>query len=269
MGAATDHAARVLGAGEPVFVLAHGIGGDQTQWAPIAEHLARSGRVITFDLAGSGACDPAVFSTTRHSSIIGFADDLAAVCADLRARGAVYVGHSMSGMAGALAAAADPGLFTRMITIAASARYVDDPDTGYVGGFDPEAIEGMLEAIRSDFALWSAGFAPYVMRNSDRPELALEFTRTLQRYPANVAYTVMRAAFTSDFRSYMPRVRVPTLVLQTPADPAVPVAAAAWLADAMAEGRLQLLHGEGHFPHVAEPDEVIDAIEAFLQDEEP
>jgi sigma-B regulation protein RsbQ len=264
MGAAERHAVRVRGTGDVVYVLAHGLGGNQAQWDPIADDLATEATVVTFDLAGSGDCDPTVFDPRRHSSIMGFADDLAAILADLDIRGATYVGHSLSGMAGALVAATDPGQFSRMALICASACYVDHPEDDYVGGFSSEAIEAMLEALSSDFILWSSGFAPYVMQNSDRPELSQEFTRTLQAYSPEVAYTAMRAAFTSDFRAHLPRVVTPTLLLQSRDDPAVPMDAARWLQHALPNAELQELPYVGHFPHVVDPQAVLATIRAGL-----
>ena len=264
MRAADVHAVRVVGSGDQVFILGHGLGGDQSHWDRVLPHLVTRGRVITYDLAGSGACDPSAYSAARHSSILGFADDLALICADLGIRGATFIGHSMSGMSGALASVADPGLFQRMILLCASARYLDDPVTGYVGGFSRAGLDDMLDAIQADFALWTAGFAPHVMGNPDRPELATEFTETLRQYPPDVAYTILTAAFTSDFRDYMTRVQIPTLVVQGIDDPAVPLPAAQWLANAIPQARLEVVDVLGHFPHVVDPGTVNAVVDGFL-----
>ncbi|MDP2289533.1 MAG: alpha/beta hydrolase [Actinomycetota bacterium] len=259
------HATRVQGSGNQTYILGHGLGGTQAHWEVVAEHLQQRARVITFDLAGSGACDPSVYSPIRHASILGFADDLAQICTDLEVRGATFIGHSMSGMAGALAAAADPGLFSKLVMVGSSARYLDDPATGYIGGFSRVGLDEMLASIEADFMMWSAGFAPYVMGHAERPELANEFTQSLRQYPPDVAYTILNAAFSSDFRSYMPLVLPPTLVLQGTDDPAVPLVAAMWLADAIPHGELELLDIVGHFPHVVDPESVIAAMEPFLE----
>jgi sigma-B regulation protein RsbQ len=263
MSAAALHAVTELGSGGTTVVLGHGLGGDQTQWAPVAAALAQHARVITFDNAASGRCAPQVFSPERHSSVLGFSDDIAAVCSDLGIRGATYVGHSIGGMAGALASVADPGLFSRLVLLGSSARYADDPSTGYTGGFSAEAIDDMLDTVRADFMRWSSGFAPLVMGNSSRPEYSEEFTRSLRRYSPEVAYTVFKAAFRSDFRAYMHRVSAPTLLLQSSADPAVPLPAAEWLASEMPDSRLRVLRAHGHFPHVVAPAEVLEALERF------
>lgn len=57
---------------------------------------------------------------------------------------------------------------------------------------------------------------------------------------------------------------VPTLVLQSTHDPAVPLEAAQWLAGALPNARLRVLAAEGHFPHVVSPGGVVAEIEAFV-----
>lgn len=267
MGLAERHAVHFRGSGAPVHLLCHGLGGNQGQWAPIAEALAQRGTVVTFDLAGSGESDPELYSPQRHHSVLGFTDDLTALTAELGLRSAVCVGHSLSGMAALLAAAADPGLFSRIVTIGATASYLDDPDSGYVGGFSADAVDGVLAAVESDFTMWAAGFAPLLMRNEDRPELAHEFATSLRGYRPDLAVTVFRAAFRGDFRAFVPRVRTPTLVLQGTDDPAVPIAAARWLAEHLQDATFEQLPIEGHFPHVVDPATVLAAITRWLDDE--
>lgn len=253
MSLAEQHNVRIRGAGETTYLLAHGIGGSQEQWNGVAELLEPLGRVVTFDIAGFGKYDPAHFNHASHASLFGFADDLARLVAELNLAGAVYVGHSLSGMAGLLAAAAQPELFDRMIVIGASACYIDDPVTGYVGGFTSEAVERMLADMAADYEFWASGFATIVMQNENRPHLAHEFGRTLAACPPEIAITVFRAAFTGDFRAYMPRVQNATLVLNASSDPAVPLAAARWLVDALPHGSFGELEATGHFPHVVDP----------------
>lgn len=256
------HAVRVRGDRPVSVVLGHGIGGGPGQWDAVATDLSRDVGVMTFALAGSADADPALFSPERHSSVVGFADDLAVLCADMGLRGVTYVGHSMSAMAGLLASVMDPGLFSRLVLLNGSARYLDDPDTGYVGGFTPQAVEGLLAAASGDYTLWASGFAPAMMGNADRPELSTEFASSLAGYAPAVTLAMFRAAFLADFRAYPPQVSVPTLVLQSVPDPAVPLPAAQWLADAIPGADLALLDVEGHFPHVARPDLVVAQVRA-------
>ena len=242
----------------------HGLGGGPADWAPCVAAFADRFRVLTFAQAGSSTADPNLFSPARHSSPIGFADDLGVLLGEMGIRGAIYVGHSMAANAGAIAAAGDPDLFRAMILINGSPRYYDDPATDYRGGFTEPDVDEMLARMESDYESWAGGFGTQVMANADRPELALEFVRTLRLLDPQVAQTMFRAAFTADFRRLYPRITVPTLVLQSRDDPAVPMDVARWVAETIPGGVLTELRSAGHFPHVVDPDEVITAIDAFI-----
>ena len=56
---------------------------------------------------------------------------------------------------------------------------------------------------------------------------------------------------------------MPTLLLQSSADAAVPLTAAQWLEDEIPDARLRVLRAHGHFPHVVAPAEVLEALERF------
>jgi sigma-B regulation protein RsbQ len=152
-------------------------------------------------------------------------------------------------------------MFSRLVFLNASARYIGDDSTGYVGAFSQQQVDQLLLAIAGDFAAWSYGFAATAMGNADRPELASEFARSLADYDPAVTLTMFRAAFTSDFRHIVPRITAPTLVLQNQCDPAVPMEAARWLASTLPNGTFGSLSSTGHFPHLVAPEEVIAAIE--------
>jgi sigma-B regulation protein RsbQ len=258
------HSVRILGDSQPTVLLAHGLGGHQGHWDPLVTALSPHARCISFAIAGSPDADPAVFSPLRHQSVMGFADDLALLCADLGLRNIVYIGHSVSAMAGVLAAAADPGLFSRMVLLNGSPCYIDDPATGYLGGFTRQQIDDVFAAIVSDFTLWAGGFGQLMMGNELSPRLAEEFIQSLRRYSPEVAAIIFRAAFSADLRSFLDRVKAPVRVLQSQDDPAVPMATAQSLASKMPNAQLHPLKSRGHFPHVVDPDEVINAIREFV-----
>jgi sigma-B regulation protein RsbQ len=247
------------------MVFAHGLGGSPSNWDPFLSSVGAGHRVLTFAQAGSAAADPALFSPARHSSTLGFADDLSLLCGDLGVRDAVFIGHSIGANAAVLAAAADPGLFSRLVLINGSPCYVDDPATGYRGGFSQAEIEALLQSIAADYDAWAGGFGPMVMSNAERPEYASEFVRSLRRLDPKTAAISFRAAFTADFRRVFPRVSNPTLVVQSQNDPAVPMEVARWIESHLPAARLVEVQSQGHFPHVVDPDEVIDAIESFAR----
>lgn len=258
------HRVRIVGEAGPTVLLAHGLGGNQRHWDPLVAALSPHARCITFAIAGSPDADPALFSPLRHQSITGFSDDIALLCGVLGVRDIVYVGHSVSAMAGAVAAAADPGLFSRMVLLNGSPCYIDAPETGYIGGFTRAQIDDAFAAIDADFALWAGGFGRLVMGNESTPQFADDFITSLRRYSPEVASMVFRAAFNTDLRPMLPRVSPPVRVLQSRDDPAVPMATARWFAQALPDAHLVPLQACGHFPHIVDPPEVIAAMAPFI-----
>lgn len=258
------HAVRSRGSGSPV-ILSHGLGGSQEHWEPVAQALEGSACVTTFTLAGSPGADPAIFSPVSHSSVLGFAHDLIELVSQAGLRGATFVGHSTSGMAGAVAAAADPGIFSRLVLIGASPRYLDDPETGYRGGFDRPTVDALLDAIESDFPAWAASFSPPMMGVPEGTDLAERFREQLLRYDREVAHWSFRAVLTSDVRHLVHHVAQPTLLLATGEDPVAPWPVTEWLARELPHAQVVRIQTPGHFPHVTAPDQVIAALASFLQ----
>lgn len=119
------HNVKVLGSGNKVVVLAHGFGSDQSVWQYIVPALLQKNlRVVLYDMMGAGSTNTDDFSFKRYSSLHAHADDLLAILDELEIQNCVFVGHSMAGMVGCLAAIERPQGFQKLILLAASPRYV-------------------------------------------------------------------------------------------------------------------------------------------------
>ena len=260
-------AATSSGSGARCVVLGHGIGTDQNSWQPQAEALVRAGmRVLRFDFAGATPRTQALFHSARHSSLYGFAEDLTMLMGELDLRDAVYVGHSLGAMAGILAAAASPGLFRAVVAIGASACYVDDPSTDYVGGYSRADVDAVFELLRSNYVAWANGFARSMV-GSDGPHLsASEFTRALLGLRPDIAQAMLRATLLCDHRDEMRALRTPLYMIHATRDPAVPESAARWLARHANARRLVLIDAHGHLPHMTTPCPVAQALLQCLED---
>lgn len=257
--------ARLEGDGERLVVLHHGFGTTQAAWVHQVQALKAAGyRTLVLDAAGATAETLPRYHPQRHHTLDGFAEDLLELLQALGIEQADFVGHSVGSMIGVLAGNAQPGLFRTMSLIGASACYINDPATGYVGGFSRAQIIDLIAAMRSDYATWANGFAAMVVANAERPLLASEFTRSLMLLRPDIASAVLETIFLSDCRADVVQVKVPTLMLQTARDPAVPLEAAQWLAHAVRAERLEVIDAEGHFPHIAAPDTVTRLLLEFL-----
>lgn len=118
------HNVRVVGNGKEIVVLGHGFGTDQSVWKHVLPHLVDDYKVILFDNMGAGTTDPEYFSVKRYSNFYGYADDLLAILIELEVDSCIYIGHSVSGMVGCLASIEQPHIFSKIIMISASPRYV-------------------------------------------------------------------------------------------------------------------------------------------------
>ncbi|MEV8123796.1 alpha/beta fold hydrolase [Streptomyces sp. NPDC085944] len=92
----------------PVVVLAHGFGCDQSMWRLVVPRLAGRYKVVLFDYVGSGRSDPSAWVPERYASLDGYAQDVVDVLRALDLRRVTFVGHSVSAMAGVLAARTAP-----------------------------------------------------------------------------------------------------------------------------------------------------------------
>lgn len=118
------HNIRVVGSGKQTVVLAHGFGTDQSVWKHLVPHLIEEYQVVLYDNMGAGTTNPDYFDFQRYSSLEGFAYDVIAILDELQVHSCIYVGHSVSAMIGLIASITRPDLFTKILTISASPRFV-------------------------------------------------------------------------------------------------------------------------------------------------
>ncbi len=244
------------------ILFAHGFGCDQNMWRYVWPAFADEYRVVLLDHVGAGNSDLAAYDFERYESLHGYADDVLEICRELGLEDVIFVGHSVASMMGALAAAAEPERFAKLVLIGPSPRYIDDED--YVGGFSREDIEGLLESLDSNYLGWSNAMAPVIMGNDDRPELGEELTNSFCRTDPRIASHFARVTFTSDNRADLRRVRTPSLVMQCSQDAIAPDAVGEYVDRSLADSRLVRLRATGHCPNLSAPEETIAAIRAFL-----
>jgi pimeloyl-ACP methyl ester carboxylesterase len=73
---------------------------------------------------GAGTTNPDYFDFSRYSTLEGFAYDLLAILEELHVESCIFVGHSVSGMVGVIASISRPDLFSKIVMLSASPRYV-------------------------------------------------------------------------------------------------------------------------------------------------
>ena len=131
-----------------------------------------------FDFVRAGGFDVGAYDIAKYGSLDGYADDVIALATALDMPGGVFVGRSVT-MIGLIAAWRMPDPFSSLNLVTPSPCYFDDGD--YVGGFQREQPDDLLEFLDSNHLAWSRTTAPTIMGNPDRPELSAELSASFCR----------------------------------------------------------------------------------------
>lgn len=253
---------KVIGSGRRTMMFAHGFGCDQHMWDAVAAAFEDDFRIVLFDHVGAGRSDLSAYNSQKYSSLEGYARDVVEIGEALQLTDAVFVGHSVSAMIGALATLEAPGMFSELVMVGPSPRYLDDE--GYTGGFSREQVEDLLTFLADNHLGWSAAMAPAIMGNPDRPELGERLTNSFCSSDPAIAREFARVTFLSDNRDDLPAVTARTLVLQCREDIIAPQCVGEYVHAALPDSRYVLLDATGHCPNLSAPEEVTAAIRAFV-----
>ena len=250
------------GDGDQAMVFAHGFGCDQNMWRLVEPTFRSKFRTVLFDHVGAGGSDLSAYSKEKYASLEGYADDVIEICRALNLKDAIFVGHSVSGMIGTIASTKAPRLFSKLVLVGPSPRYINDDD--YIGGFSEAQIEELLELLDSNHMGWSNTMAPVIMGNADRPELGSELANSFCRTDPEIAKHFARVTFTSDNRADLKNVKAPALILQCSEDVIAPLTVGHYVHKNLPDSRLVVMKATGHCPNLSAPAETIAAISAFV-----
>jgi sigma-B regulation protein RsbQ len=250
-------------AGARTMMFAHGFGCDQHMWDAVARSFEDEFQVVLFDYVGHGGSDLAAYDRQRYSTLDGYAEDVVEIGRALNVTDAVFVGHSVSAMIGALASLQAPEMFSELVMVGPSPRYIDDE--AYRGGFSREQIEELLQFLADNHFGWSAAMAPAIMGNPDRPELGQRLENSFCNTAPEIARDFARVTFLSDNRADLPKIAARTLVLQCSDDIIAPAAVGEFVHAAIPGSSYRVLRATGHCPNLSAPDEVTEAIRDFVR----
>lgn len=245
------------------MVFAHGFGCDQNMWRFMTPAFDDDYRIVLFDYVGNGKSDLAAYDAERYASLDGYAQDIIDIVRELDLREVILVAHSVSSMISVLAAIAEPDRFARLVLIAPSPSYLNEPG-GYRGGFERSDIEGLLELMDKNYIGWANFLSPMVMKNEERPELTRELNESFCSTDPVIARQFAEVTFLSDNRADLPRLRVPALVLQCSDDSLAPPGVGEFVAASVPDAAFRQLAATGHCPHMSHPDETIAVIREHL-----
>lgn len=253
----------IRGKGTQSMLFVHGFGCDQNMWRFVAPAFEEDYQTILMDYVGAGKSDLAAYNEERYSNLNGYVQDVLDVCEDLDLSDTVLVGHSVSSITCLLAAIKEPQRFAAIIFVAPSPRYLNAPPD-YVGGFERSDIEELLATMEKNYIGWANFLAPMIMNNPEQPDLAAELSQSFCSTDPTVARHFARATFFSDNRADLPRLKVPSLILQCSQDLIAPLSVGQYMHKHTPNSTLKIMQAKGHCPHMSAPGETISLMKKFL-----
>jgi pimeloyl-ACP methyl ester carboxylesterase len=243
--------------GSPTVVLVHGAGMDHTVWALQGRYLAFHGwNVLAVDLPGHGRSRgmPAL------GSVAAMADWLAGLIAGHGPAPAALIGHSMGALVALVTAARHPARVSTLCLLGAAARMPVHPELlALAAAHDPEAVELMCDwafgqrgkvGADPNPGGWLQGTARALLRRGDPAVLS-----------ADLAACDAYAGGEADAAG----VSCGALVLLGAADRMTPPKAGARLARLIPDATATTVEAAGHMSMMEAPDEVLEAIRAYLE----
>jgi len=252
----------INGKGDTIMMFSHGFGCDQNMWRYIYPAFQDRYTTVLFDHVGAGNSDLSAYSFKKYDRLEGYAEDIVEIAKELNISNGIFVGHSVSAVIGLLAAEMAPDLFKTLVLISPSPSYINQDD--YVGGFNKEDIDELLESLNSNHLGWSIAMAPVIMGNPEREELGNELANSFCKTDPDIAKHFARTTFLTDKRDILKQTKVPVLILQCSNDIIAPVEVGLYMNEQIPDSQLIIMNATGHCPNLSAPEETIASINHFL-----
>jgi len=258
---------QVLGDGPPDLVfMAEGSSNVEFAWdvpayARVFRRLASFGRLIRFDLRGSGLSDP--LGLSEQVSLEGQAKDMLTALDAVGVERAVVVANGPSGLLAIFFAASYPDRVSSLVLDGCYARFAQAPD--YSWGVSREVLERTISDMEGRVGAAEHGLARVAPSAMKDPAFVAQWQRRVRATlgPAGVQRTAEMLVF-SDVRPLLTAIQAPTLVLYRRGDGFAGKPHAVYLAEHIAGAELVEVPGEDNLIFVGNSDADLDEIEEFL-----
>jgi pimeloyl-ACP methyl ester carboxylesterase/DNA-binding SARP family transcriptional activator len=234
------------------------VGLDEPRVRALVERLTQRHRVVMIDRRGMGLSERVGVAADAASAN----EDVCAVLDHLGIERAWLFGSSVGGTMALDVALRRPGRVAGLLLYGTSASGRWTPETPWA--LHARSLEAWLERL-ADPAHYDEGLRRFAPSAADDPHVQAWYARLLRNAASKLGVReLLRAFHATDLRERLPRVRVPTLVLQRRDDRVVPLAAGEQLARGIPRAELETLDGEDHFLWHGDSGAVVRAVERFV-----
>jgi class 3 adenylate cyclase/pimeloyl-ACP methyl ester carboxylesterase len=233
---------------------------DIRPFARFLERLAALGRLIVFDMLGSGLSDPTPPGSGR--TLEDWMGDMRAVLDAAESERVALLSFDSAGVMATLFAATYPERTSELILFNSFARLLRDNETAW--GVPDEQRDLVLDALAGSWGTGRnlQGFHPN--RHFDEDELQRWGRYERMVMSPGTARSVFSLMLDTDVRHVLPSIRVPTLVIHRQGNVFLPVQFGQYLAENIPGARYIELPGDDHFPFLGDVDALLATIEEFL-----
>lgn len=241
----------------PALVLLHGWGLHGGIWDAIAPQLAEGFTLHRVDLPGHGRSP----NLAGEYNLQTVAEAVLAVIPEQ----AYWLGWSLGGRVAMQAALLAPQRITKLISVAASPRFLADEQWP---GVEPEVLQGFADGLERDYHKTLQQFLAIQAMGSERAKQEIRILREGLFAHGEPVLEALRGALgilqNADLRGQLKNIHCPMLFLAGERDRLMPVQAAELAAAQMSDARLEVIAGAGHAPFISHPDQFLQVIRQFL-----
>jgi len=231
------------GGGSPV-VMSHALGLDLHMWDELAAHHSATHQVMRYDHRGHGASEV----LRGPYSMNDLADDAATLIRQWNRGPVTWLGLSLGGMVGMGLAIRYPVLLKALVVANSTAYYPEAARALWRQRIDTVESRG-LPAI-ADAVMGRYFHAAF---RAARPDVEALARSCLLRTDASGYIACCRAVQDVDWRSGLPSIRCPTLVIAGALDEGAPPAMSETIAQSIPGARLHILEQASHISVLEQP----------------
>jgi 3-oxoadipate enol-lactonase len=243
-------------AARPWLVFAHSLACDHSMWDEQAVSFGTEFNVLRYDVRGHGASS----APTGEYTLELLADDLRGLLDALGIGRCHFVGLSLGGMIGQMAALRFPLRFATLTLADTSSRYPPEMKPAWEQRIAAVRTElGMQAVVAATLERWFT--APYRARGGD---WLLHIGESIRKTPVNGYIGCIHAISRLNLTTRLANIGCPVQVVVGAEDQGTPPSMAEEIAQAIDGAKLIVIPGAAHLSNVEQPERFDTALREFL-----